>query len=803
MKNEPTINYSTNIIQYKELSNSKSTLPQLTVSKNRNGIQIFPPANGKSKTEILCITSYPPRECGLATYSHDLVQALKYKFENSFSINICALEEHENYGYSEDVKYILNTTDPKSYSELANSINSNPAIGIILVQHEFGFFNKQEEKFRHFLYELRKPVVVVFHTVLPQPDELLKAQVHHIAAASASVVVMTNNSAQLLTNDYNIHPQKITVIPHGTHLVQHLDKDCLKEKYGLKCKKVLSTFGLLSSGKGIETTLESLPVIIKTNPDVVFLIIGKTHPTIVKYEGEKYRDLLEKKVEELDLKEHVQFINKYMPLPELLEYLQLTDIYLFTSKDPNQAVSGTFSYAISCGCPIISTPIPHAKELLRDDAGLFIQFGNTQQLSEAVNRLLYDEKLRKNISLNGLHRIAPTSWENAAIAHATLFEKINNNKISLQYSLPSIKLDHIKKMTTDFGMIQFSKINQPDPDSGYTLDDNARALIAMCQHYELTRNKSDFKYINIYFNFIKHCLSPEGYFLNYVNYKGGFTNQNNITNLADANGRAIWALGYVVSIGSFLPKKLVANAEDLIKKLLTHVNSIHSTRAMGFIIKGLYYYKIGKRTDDLLPLQVALANRLVQMYKHESDKGWEWFESYLTYANGILPEAMLYTYLSTGDITYKEIAKDSFDFLLLNTFNGDGIKVVSNKGWLRKGEKAAHYGEQPIDVAYTIFALSKFYEVFKHEDYFNKMKIAFSWFLGHNHLHQIIYNPCTGGCYDGLEENHVNLNQGAESTVSYLIARLTVEKYFNKQKQSKPVLREYLVSEKTDHMINV
>ena len=231
-----------------------------------------------------------------------------------------------------------------------------------------------------------------------------------ISRASESVIVMTKSSARILNDDYGIPAQKITVIAHGTHLVLHLDKKFLKNKYGLADKKVLSTFGLLSAGKSIETTLNALPAVVKTNPNIVFLVIGKTHPSIVKREGEKYRTMLEDKVVELQLQQHVRFINYFLPLPDLLEYLQLTDIYLFTSKDPNQAVSGTFSYAISCGCPIISTPIPHAREILRNDAGIIFDFENSQQLTGAITSLLKNEKLRKSIGSNGLHRMASTAW---------------------------------------------------------------------------------------------------------------------------------------------------------------------------------------------------------------------------------------------------------------------------------------------------------------------------------------------------------------------------------------------------------
>jgi hypothetical protein len=498
--------------------------------------------------------------------------------------------------------------------------------------------------------------------------------------------------------------------------------------------------------------------------------------------------MLNAKVIALQLQQHVQFINYFLPLPDLLEYLQLTDIYLFTSRDQNQAVSGTFSYAVSCGCPVISTPIPHAREVLQNDAGIVFDFENSIQLTEAVINLLTDDQLRKNISSNGLHRMASTAWENAAVAHALLFEKTGDTKISLCYKIPVINLDHIKKLTTDFGMIQFSKINQPDIDSGYTLDDNARAMIAMCQHFELTKDEEDIKYINIYLNFIKHCLQPEGNFLNYVNKQRAFTEQNNVDNLADSNGRAVWALGFLISISELLPEELTETAESIMQTALLHVTSFHSTRAMAFAIKGLYYYHRKNRSLCNIVLIKELASRLVQMYRHESDKEWQWFESYLTYANSILPEAMLCAWLATGEIIFKEFARSSFDFLLSKTFQKESIKVISNNGWLHRGHDSTIIkigGQQPIDVAYTIVALSKFYNAFKEPDYLYKMESTFNWFLGNNHLHQVIYNPCTGGCYDGLEENYVNLNQGAESTVSYLMARLTVEKSFRSKQKKK------------------
>ncbi len=347
--------------------------------------------------------------------------------------------------------------------------------------------------------------------------------------------------------------------------------------------------------------------------------------------------------------------------------------------------------------------------------------------------------------------------------------------MELQYKIPDINLNHVKNMTTDFGMIQFSVINQPDLETGYTIDDNARALIALCMHYELTSDKADIPYIDRYLNVIRYCQQPEGNFLNYVDKELSFTEQND-ENLSDANGRAIWALGFLLSKQHILPKHTLETAESILQRALLCVESLHSTRTMAFIIKGLYYYNLNKQSIINSNLITQFADRLVQMYRHEAEANWHWFESYLTYGNSILPEALLCAYLDTGEAVYRDIAQESFDFLLSLTFNESRIKVISNRGWLLKGREAEAHGEQPIDVAYTILALHEFYTVFKEKTYKTKMNTAFNWFLGNNHLHQIIYNPLTGGCYDGLEDTYVNLNQGAESTLSYLMARLTIEK---------------------------
>lgn len=766
---------------------TKTATKTLLFKTNKNGTIARMVKSPKSLPEILFITSYPNRECGIATYSQDLIRAIKKKFGNTYTVKVCALEgKDKQYHYPEEVKYILQTEDLMRYYDMAQKINDSKKTKMVVVQHEFGLFSGDYgDYYIQMLSLIKKPVITNFHTVLPNPDKKRKSDVKKIAALSASVIVMTETSATILQNDYGISPAKIKVIHHGTHLVKSSSPTVKNEKLHLGNRFVLSTFGLLNSGKCIETALDALPTIINKFPNVLYLIIGKTHPTVKAEEGERYRNFLEDKVVALGLQGHVKFIDKYLDLDDLLAYLQRTNIYLFTSKDPFQAVSGTFSYAMACGCPIISTPIPHATEMLKDGAGMIVDFQNPEQLAQAIIQLLYDPILLQQMSLNGLHKIAPTSWENSAIAHVELINKVIKDKpAKFNYKLPELSLEHVKRMTTDVGMIQFSQIATPDLVTGFTLDDNARALIAVAKHYQLTGNEDDLRLIEIYLDFIVFCQQEDGSFMNYVDHEGNYFDKNKDENLEDSNGRAIWALGEFCSYDCLFNEYFTKRAASALEKALPNIPDFNSPRAIAFSIKGLYHYNIKNNHLAIENLITSLADNLVSKFRGVSDSKWKWFEEYLTYANSVLPEAMLYAYLATGNSVFQETAIMSFDFLLSIIYKDNEIKVISNQGWQNKGKVSNAYGEQPIDVAYTIMTLGLFYDTFRDKEYLKKMANAFDWFLGKNHLRQIVYNPCTGGCYDGLEEKHVNLNQGAESTLSYLMARLLIEKYVNKNQIS-------------------
>lgn len=732
----------------------------------------------RSMHQILIITSYPPRKCGIATYSQDLIHAIEYKYQQNIELNICALEKEDTeLTYPDQVGYRLKTWIRNDYTRLAKDVNADDKIQLIYLQHEFGLYDGEYGDYLiDFLKIVRVPVITTFHTILSDPSPERKEVVRQIAQLSDRLIVMTQLSKEVLLSAYGISKDKIKVIPHGTHLIKAQHQVARKDR-PFSSNTILTTFGLISTGKSIETALDALPRIVALFPEVLYLIIGKTHPEVLKQEGEAYRDSLHDKVAKLGIEKHVLFVNKYLSLEILLDYLERTDIYLFTSKDPQQAVSGTLAYAMSAGCPVISTPIPHAVELL-DGAGLNFDFEDAGQLADAAILMLSNPVLLAEMRMNALHKISPTAWQNAAIAHIDVAKsELTPGEFNVDYAYPPISLEHVKRMTTEFGIIQFSKIAEPDKASGYTIDDNARALIAISKSFELTGDFNDLQLINIYLNFILFCQQGDGSFLNYVMINQKFYKKNNDENLEDANGRAIWALGEFLSLKHLISLHLQRQVEEAFQKALSNIRLLQSPRAIAFCIKGLYFHYQYKPDPETLKTIIQLADNLISKYRGVSNDNWQWYEPYLTYANALLPEALLLAGKCTNSELYKETAKKTFDFLLSITHTDKQIAMISNIGRHDEGQEKEPFGEQPIEYAYTILALEAFYEEYKSAGYLSQLKATFNWFLGDNHLHQIIYNPCTGGCYDGLEEHHVNLNQGAESTVSYLMARLTMEKY--------------------------
>jgi glycosyltransferase involved in cell wall biosynthesis len=736
---------------------------------------------------LLLVTSFPPRQCGIATFAQDLVNALQKSFQGKLQVTVCALSEEGKAppGLQPPVKYTVDPFNIDSCIEFAHQVNSDKQIDLVCFEHEFGLYGGE---FGHNLLAmlslLDKPFIVRFHTVLPFPDPKCRKVVSLIGTLANKIIAMTQTSADILRNVYHLPVEKIIHIPHGTHAHIVSDVQTLKKQYNLQNRLVLTTFGLLSENKGIETGVRAMRRIVKTFPNALYLILGKTHPVVVAREGEQYRERLEQMVQEYGLQDNIKFVNSYLDLETLLDYLSLTDIYLFTSKDPHQAVSGTFVYAMSAGCPVVSTAFVQAREMLDESCGYLINFNDPEQLADRAIHLLQHPELREQMSLNAIQRTRNSIWDNVAIAHMSLISDMLEEKNILLPNLPPAYLDHIDRLTNEFGMIQFCKHDVPDPASGYTLDDNARALIAMTMYATMVKESSFVHSLcQKYLDFIEYCQQPDGRFFNYVDINGYFSSINHGLCLDDANGRAVWALGYLLHLHEKLPALLVQQAHRVIQSCFNWMEQLHSPRGIAFAIKGLYYYlqyQPGSVAEDILH---TLAERLYHAYEREADDQWKWYESYLTYGNAVLPEAMMMAWQVTGREEFRKAAEESLDFLCSKTFTDNYMKVINNKTWYHKNNAAVNSegGEQSIEIAYSMLALNTFFLATGNAACLEKMRLAFSWYLGNNHLKQLIYNPLTYGCYDGLEKNNVNQNQGAESSVCYLIARLLME-HWNKHK---------------------
>jgi glycosyltransferase involved in cell wall biosynthesis len=735
------------------------------------------------KKSLVLMSSYPERECGIATFSNDLVNAISTQFGHQLEVVVCALENGvKKRNYPKEVRYCLDAENKAAYKQMARTINASPEIEMAVIQHEFGLFGGDFGTYLlRFVSKLKKPYLITYHTVLPNPCNMRKHVVRELSCGAFASVTMTMHAQNLLINDYGLKREQIQLIPHGSHPVEVKDKEALKTFYGYSDDIVLSTFGLIGPNKGIETSLYALPELVEAYPNIRFLVVGKTHPEIVKNEGEAYREQLEGIVEDLDLGEHVVFINQFLATDTLLEYLQMTDVYLFTSRDPLQAVSGTFTYALSCGCPIVATAIPHTKEMLHEPCGKLIDMDDSTALKDAVFELLAHRVDLDHMKVNALHLSKSNEWANSSVKYTKVISEALNHDFSVQ--LPPLTLKHLIHLTHDLGVIQFCKLSEPDLHSGYTLDDNARALVLACDYLQSKEDRMLTVLIDKYLRFLARCQQEDGTFVNYISIQGAVLEKNRTTNLEDSNGRAIWALGRVLSISEWLPESLVKKAQNLLEFAFPTLQSMESPRAIAFSMKGLHHYVSRYHHAPSDAMFRKLGFKLLNMYHENRSEKWHWFEKRMTYGNSILPEALMYAYLNNGESVFLEGATETFHFLLNHIFRNGYIQVIPNESWYSESDLVCSLkgGEQPIDVCYTVLTLDLFHRVTGNPFYQRRKEQAFQWFFGQNHLRQFIYNPLTGGCHDGLEAENVNLNQGAESTICYLLARLAMQNELHNQ----------------------
>tara|TARA_Y100000310_G_scaffold39747_1_gene37253 strand:+ start:61 stop:2256 length:2196 start_codon:yes stop_codon:yes gene_type:complete len=724
----------------------------------------------KEDSQILFLGTIPPRECGIATFNQDISNAVQHRVFPDTKIKIAAMNRNgvNIYNYPEKVIHQINDADINSYIETAKKINVNRKIKIVSIQHEFGIFGGENGSYLiAFLELLEKPCVITLHSILPNPNEQMKKVVQTMAEKSNAFIVMAEKGEEILRKDYDLK-NDIYVIPHGIPTVSFESSIREKKNIGYKDRLIISSFGLVAPGKGYETVIQSLPEVVKKFPNLLYLIVGETHPVVRREQGEAYRNGLEKEIKELNLQNHVKFYNKYMTLSEIVKYLKSSDIYVSSSTNPNQITSGPLVYALGCGRPVISTPFLHAQEAIDPSRGILVDFENKGSFSDALIKILSDKKIQKSMSYNAYHYTRKMTWPNVALNYEKVFNKYTTISNQSSKILPKIKMNHVNRLTDGFGIVQFAKNTVPDKNSGYTTDDNARAIIACCQHYKTFKEKSKLDLVRTYLNYLSHVQEPNGKFMNYVD-KNKKVDKFKFTE--DAHGRAVWALGCLLST-PHLPFGIRKTAFKLFKKSLYPIVEFTSPRAIAFSIIGISQVNLKKPTQENIEIIKKFSDRLVEHYMDNSTKNWDWFEKYLTYSNSKLPEALFYAYQETGNENYKEIAEKTLNFLISVTFEDEVFIPIGQKGWYIRDGKRAYFDQQPVDVAYMVQTLIVANKITHKEDYMDKALNTFQWFLGNNSLKQVIYNEFTGGCYDGLGEHSININQGAESTVSYLLARL-------------------------------
>lgn len=727
-----------------------------------------------SAHQIVFVTTYPPRECGIATFSADLTHHLNKLFIAGEETPIIAMntESLPVYRYPKEVRYQIIQEHPLDYQKAARLINDDPRLRVVSIQHEFGIFGEDYgSNLLFFLKELKKPAVITFHTVLPHPTSGMKRVMKNILQHTALSIVMTKSSQELLEKIYHVPSKKIRVIPHGIHDVPYTDGMAAKIRIGLSGKKIISTFGLLGRGKGIEYGIRALPEICRAYPETRYLIIGSTHPMVVRHEGEKYRNELIKLTKELGVRDKVIFYNTYVSTSELLNFLQATDLYFSCSQNPDQAVSGTLSYALGAGRPVISTAFRQAKEIVTPDVGALVPFGNSAEITKKTISLFSDEARRITLAKNAYVKTRSLTWHNIALSYLKEFEMLAPELLSKQKKLPALVFKHLRHLTSAHGIFQFAHFNDPDPAWGYTLDDNARALLVVSQQHARKKTHETERLARIYLSFIEHVAQEEGGFINYIHHdKKPHATRNKEENLDDAHGRALWALA--VMMKSKFPATLRNRARNLFLASYRIGDALTSPRAVAYLIKALVLFSDDKKIKRLL---LQKAEWLVALYEKNFTASWPWFEKTLTYSNAALPEALFLAYAATGRKKYVETARSALDFLISHSFEGVVCVPVGQRGWFPRDGKKARYDQQPEEVSALVLALRTAYAITHEEMYAIRMRHAFDWFMGNNIQRQVVCSVATGGCFDGLGEEGVNINQGAESTVSYLLARMAVE----------------------------
>ena len=725
---------------------------------------------------------YLPRQCGIATFTTDVLSAVAAEHPDSHCFAVPVNDLKGGYEYPAAVRFEIEEQDLSSYQRAADFLNiSNP--DVVCVQHEFGIYGGPAgSHLLALLRELRMPVVTTLHTILREPGSDQRRVMQELIARSTRLVTMTERGRQMLQDIYRAPPAKIDLIPHGIPDMPFVDPNYYKDQFGVEGRLVLLTFGLLSPNKGIENVLNALPAILAEFPNVVYIVLGATHPNLVREHGEAYRLSLERLAKKNKVQKHVIFYNRFVELEELKEFIGAADLYITPYLNEAQITSGALAYAFGAGKAVISTPYWHAAELLADDRGVLVPFGDADAIAREVISLLRDDtrrhamrktayKLGREMIWSNTGRLYMKSFEQARIEGAVLSRKSFATKTLDQAprELPELKLDHLSRMTDSTGLFQHAIFTVPNFSEGYCTDDNARAFILAVLLDEMEGEPENVRTLaTTYAAFLHHAFDPKTRrFHNHLSFDRHWLDEQGSE---DSHGRALWALG--MGVGRSPYRSFQVMSGQVFAQALPAVTTFSSPRAWAFSLLGIHEY-LQRLNGDRFAHQMrdALTTRLMELFDRTTRPDWPWFEDVLSYDNAKLAHALILSGRAMGQAPVFERGLQSLRWLAeLQTAESGDFRPIGSNGFYPRGGARATFDQQPIEAHSMVSACLDAYRATSDVWWYDHAQRVFDWFLGWNDLGLELYSPSTGGCRDALHVDRVNQNQGAESTLAFLLA---------------------------------
>lgn len=733
--------------------------------------------------KLAFVGNHLPRQCGIATFTTDLSHFVAKAAPGVETLVVAMNDAGRSHDYPPHVRFEVAEDELAAYRRAAQYLNAS-GVDVISLQHEYGIFGgKCGGHVLTLLQELRMPVVTTLHTILTSPSALQRATLDRVIALSARVVVMSQHGAETLREVHGVPAEQIDVIPHGIPLATSGTHG--KAQLGLADQNVILTFGLLSPDKGVEYVLEALPAILAQHPATVFVVLGATHPHVKERHGEAYRLELQSRARRLGVQHAVVFHDRFVDDMELAEFLSAADIYITPYLNPQQSTSGTLARAVAAGRAVVSTPYWHARELLAEGRGVLVPVRDAAAIAQAVSRLLADDDERKALGRRAAEHALSSSWPVVARSYLSSFDRALDGRrrgrpvppswlLAPPADLPELNLDHLRAMTDDTGLVQHATFDVPRYEEGYCLDDNARALLLMTlmEEASTTWPRHSRTAAARYLAFVAYAFNHgAGRFRNFMSYSRRWTED---VGSEDSHGRAVWALGSVVG-RSAEPSRRGLGRELLLAALPALAN-FSSPRAWAYGLLGIDEYLRAFRGDSSAEsLRATLVHKLCELHGRHASSDWPWFEDSLTYSNARLSQALIASGEAMGSAEVTQLGLQTLAWLSDSQISVDGyFAPVGSNGFHHKGAIKAEFDQQPVEAGAMVSACLAALRVSADARWARDGRRAFEWFLGHNHLRLPLYDAATGGCRDGLHQERRNENQGAESTLSFLLALLEV-----------------------------